>query len=68
MLIDWKLYDGPEPDAGIYLRGYSSTDMGYFTGRCRCSVGSGGLYNNVTPGTPLKWLIKVGEWNTFASV
>ena len=68
MLIDWKLYEGPEPDAGIYLRGTPQVqiwdtalvDVG-------AQVGSGGLYNNQTHrSTPLKVADqKVGEWNTF---
>ena len=68
MLVDWKLYPGKEPDAGIYLRGtpqvqiwdISRTNVG-------AQVGSGGLYNNKTHETdPLKVAdLKLGEWNTF---
>lgn len=68
MLVDWKLYPGPEPDAGIYLRGTpqvqiwdnARVDVG-------AQVGSGGLYNNQkNPSKPLKVADqKVGEWNTF---
>lgn len=68
MLVDWKLYPGAEPDAGIYLRGtpqvqiwdISRTNVG-------AQVGSGGLYNNQThESNPLKVAdLKLGEWNTF---
>ncbi len=68
MLIDWKLYPGKEPDAGIYLRGtpqvqiwdISRTNVG-------AQVGSGGLYNNQThESKPLKVAdLELGEWNTF---
>lgn len=68
MLVDWKLYPGAEPDAGIYLRGtpqvqiwdISRTNVG-------AQVGSGGLYNNQThESDPLKVAdLKMGEWNTF---
>lgn len=68
MYIDWKLYPGPEPDAGIYLRGtpqvqiwdISRTDVG-------AEVGSGGLYNNnQNPSKPIKVADnKLGEWNSF---
>ena len=68
MLVDWKLYPGKEPDAGIYLRGtpqvqiwdISRTNVG-------AQVGSGGLYNNKThEADPLKVAdLKLGEWNTF---
>ena len=68
MLVDWKLYPGEEPDAGIYLRGtpqvqiwdISRTNVG-------AQVGSGGLYNNQThESKPLKVAdLKLGEWNTF---
>jgi hypothetical protein len=68
MLIDWKLYEGPEPDAGIYLRGTPQVQI-WDTARVNvgAQVGSGGLYNNqVNPSKPLKVAdIKVGEWNTF---
>lgn len=68
MLVDWKLYPGAEPDAGIYLRGtpqvqiwdISRTNVG-------AQVGSGGLYNNQNhESIPLKVAdLKLGEWNTF---
>ncbi|MDD4729679.1 MAG: DUF1080 domain-containing protein, partial [Dysgonamonadaceae bacterium] len=68
MLVDWKLYPGKEPDAGIYLRGtpqvqiwdIARTNVG-------AEVGSGGLYNNKThESKPLKVAdLKLGEWNTF---
>ena len=68
MLVDWKLYPGAEPDAGIYLRGtpqvqiwdISRTNVG-------TQVGSGGLYNNQThESDPLKVAdLELGTWNTF---
>lgn len=69
MLVDWKLDPaGPEPDAGIYLRGtpqvqiwdISRTNVG-------AQVGSGGLYNNKSnPSNPLKCIDNpLGDWNTF---
>lgn len=68
MLVDWKLYPGPEPDAGIYLRGTPQVQI-WDTARVNvgAQVGSGGLYNNqVHPSKPLKVAdLKVGEWNTF---
>ena len=68
MLVDWKLYPGPEPDAGIYLRGTPQVQM-WDTARVNvgAQVGSGGLYNNQqNPSKPLKLADqKVGEWNTF---
>lgn len=68
MLVDWKLYPGPEPDAGIYLRGTPQVQV-WDTARVNvgAQVGSGGLYNNQThPSKPLKVADqKVGEWNTF---
>ncbi len=68
MLVDWKLYPGPEPDAGIYLRGTPQVQM-WDTARVNvgAQVGSGGLYNNqANPSKPLKTADqKVGEWNTF---
>ncbi len=67
MLVDWKLYPGPEPDAGIYLRGTPQVQI-WDTARVDvgAQVGSGGLYNNQThPSKPLKVADqKVGEWNT----
>ena len=68
MLVDWKLYPGPEPDAGIYLRGTPQVQI-WDTARVNvgAQVGSGGLYNNQqNPSKPLKVADqKVGEWNTF---
>ena len=68
MLVDWKLYPGPEPDAGVYLRGTPQVQM-WDTARVDvgAQVGSGGLYNNTkNPSKPLKVADqKVGEWNTF---
>jgi len=68
LLIDWKLYPGPEPDAGIYLRGTPQVQI-WDTVRVNvgAQVGSGGLYNNIqNPSKPLKVADqKVGEWNTF---
>lgn len=68
MLVDWKLYPGPEPDAGIYLRGTPQVQI-WDTTRTNvgAEVGSGGLYNNQqNPSKPLKLSDqKVGEWNTF---
>lgn len=68
MLVDWKLYPGKEPDAGIYLRGtpqvqiwdISRTNVG-------AQVGSGGLYNNTThESIPSKVAdLELGVWNTF---
>lgn len=68
MYVDWKLYPGPEPDAGIYLRGapqvqiwdIARTNVG-------AQVGSGGLYNNkVNESKPLKVADNaLGEWNSF---
>ncbi len=68
MLVDWKLYEGPEPDAGIYLRGTPQVQI-WDTARVNvgAQVGSGGLYNNkVHESKPLKVADqKLGEWNTF---
>ncbi|MGI6073837.1 MAG: family 16 glycoside hydrolase [Fermentimonas sp.] len=68
MLVDWKLFEGPEPDAGIYLRGTPQVQM-WDTARVNvgAEVGSGGLYNNkVHESKPLKVADqKVGEWNSF---
>lgn len=69
MLVDWKLDpNGPEPDAGIYLRGtpqvqiwdISRTDIG-------AQVGSGGLYNNTKNERNPSHVADnpLGEWNTF---
>ncbi len=68
MLVDWKLYQGPEPDAGIYLRGSPQVQI-WDTSRVKvgAQVGSGGLYNNKeNPDKPL--LVadqKLEEWNSF---
>lgn len=68
MYVDWKLYPGPEPDAGIYLRGTPQVQI-WDTARVKvgAQVGSGGLYNNkVNPGKPMKVAdLKLGSWNTF---
>ena len=69
MYIDWKLDPaGPEPDAGIYLRGNPQVQI-WDTSRVNvgAQVGSGGLYNNrIHPSKPLKVADnKLGEWNTF---
>ena len=71
MLVDWKLYPGPEPDAGIYLRGTPQVQI-WDTARVKvgAQVGSGGLYNNQKNlSKPLKVADqKVGEWNSFRIV
>ena len=68
ILIDWKLYPGPEPDAGLYLRGTPQVQI-WDTARVDvgAQVGSGGLYNNQQhPSKPLKVADqRVGDWNTF---
>lgn len=68
LYVDWKLYPGDEPDAGIYLRGTPQVQI-WDTARVTvgAGVGSGGLYNNkVNPSTPLKVAdLPVGTWNTF---
>lgn len=68
MLVDWKLYEGSEPDAGIYLRGTPQVQI-WDTARVNvgAQVGSGGLYNNKqNPSKPLKVADqKLEEWNTF---
>jgi len=68
MYIDWKLYDGPEPDAGIYLRGTPQVQI-WDTSRVNvgAQVGSGGLYNNQKNiSKPLKVADNgVGQWNSF---
>ncbi len=68
MLVDWKLYPGSEPDAGIYLRGTPQVQMWDISRtNVGAQVGSGGLYNNQThESKPLKVAdLKLGEWNTF---
>lgn len=68
MYVDWKLYPGKEPDAGIYLRGTPQVQI-WDTSRVNvgAQVGSGGLYNNKKNiNKPL--LVadnQVDEWNTF---
>jgi HEAT repeat protein len=68
LLVDWKLYPGAEPDAGIYLRGTPQVQI-WDTARIKvgAQVGSGGLYNNKQNiSKPVKVADeKVGEWNTF---
>lgn len=68
MYVDWKLDpDGPEPDAGIYLRGTPQVQMWDISRvNVGAQVGSGGLYNNqVHESKPLKVADnKLGEWNT----
>lgn len=68
MLVDWKMYEGPEPDAGIYLRGTPQVQI-WDTSRVDvgAQVGSGGLYNNQKHvSKPLKVAdLRVGDWNTF---
>ena len=62
------LYDGKEPDAGIYLRGTPQVQI-WDTRRTNvgAQVGSGGLYNNsVNANKPLKVADNpVGQWNSF---
>ncbi len=69
MYVDWLLYpEGPEADAGIYLRGSPQVQI-WDTARVHvgAQVGSGGLYNNAkNPSAPL--LVadnRLGEWNSF---
>lgn len=68
MFVDWKLYPGDEPDAGIYLRGTPQVQI-WDTARVNvgAQVGSGGLYNNKqNQDKPLKVAdLKLGYWNTF---
>lgn len=69
MYIDWYLYpEGPEADAGIYLRGTPQVQI-WDTARVNvgAQVGSGGLYNNqVNPSTPLCVADNgLGLWNSF---
>ena len=67
MYVDWKLAQGLEPDAGIYLRGTPQVQI-WDTSRVKvgAQVGSGGLYNNrVHESKPLKVADnKLEEWNT----
>ncbi len=68
MTVDWKLYPGKEPDAGIYLRGTPQVQI-WDVARVNvgAQVGSGGLYNNQkNPSKPLVVADNaLGEWNTF---
>ena len=68
MYVDWMLYDGKEPDAGIYLRGTPQVQI-WDTRRTNvgAQVGSGGLYNNKNnESKPLKVADNpVGQWNSF---
>jgi hypothetical protein len=68
MTVDWKLFPGKEPDAGIYLRGTPQVQI-WDTSRVNvgAQVGSGGLYNNQkNVSKPLLVADNaVGEWNTF---
>ena len=69
MYVDWMLDPaGPEPDAGIYLRGTPQVQI-WDIARVNvgAQVGSGGLYNNeVNKKNPLKVADnKLGEWNSF---
>ncbi len=68
MTVDWKLYPGKEPDAGVYLRGTPQVQI-WDTARVNvgAQVGSGGLYNNQkNPSKPLVVADNaVDEWNTF---
>lgn len=68
MYVDWKLFPGDEPDAGIYLRGTPQVQI-WDTARVKvgAQVGSGGLYNNkLNASKPLKVAdLKLGTWNTF---
>jgi HEAT repeat protein len=68
MFVDWKLFPGKEPDAGIYLRGTPQVQI-WDTSRVNvgAQVGSGGLYNNQkNRSKPLTVADnQVDEWNTF---
>ncbi len=69
MYVEWMLDPaGPEPDAGIYLRGTPQVQI-WDTARVDvgAQVGSGGLYNNQqNRSTPTKVADnRLGEWNTF---
>lgn len=69
MYVDWLLYpEGPEADAGIYLRGTPQVQI-WDTSRTNvgAQVGSGGLYNNQkNRSKPMKVADnKLGEWNSF---
>lgn len=68
LYVDWKLFPGKEPDAGIYLRGTPQVQI-WDTSRVNvgAQVGSGGLYNNQK--NMSKPLVvadnQLDEWNTF---
>ncbi len=69
MYVDWLLYpEGPEADAGIYLRGAPQVQI-WDTSRVNvgAQVGSGGLYNNQkNKSVPLVVADnRLGEWNSF---
>lgn len=69
LYVDWLLYpEGPEADAGIYLRGSPQVQI-WDTSRVNvgAQVGSGGLYNNqINRSTPTHVADnKLGEWNSF---
>lgn len=69
MYLDWYLYpEGPEADAGIYLRGTPQVQI-WDTARVNvgAQVGSGGLYNNrVNQSKPLCVADNgLGLWNSF---
>lgn len=69
MYVDWYLYpEGPEADAGIYLRGTPQVQI-WDTARVNvgAQVGSGGLYNNqVNPSKPSCVADNgLGQWNSF---
>lgn len=69
MYVDWFLYpEGPEADAGIYLRGAPQVQI-WDTARVNvgAQVGSGGLYNNqVNQSKPLCVADNgLGQWNSF---
>ncbi|HRW94171.1 MAG TPA: DUF1080 domain-containing protein, partial [Thermotogota bacterium] len=69
MYVDWLLYpEGPEADAGIYLRGSPQVQI-WDTSRVHvgAQVGSGGLYNNAkNPSAPSHVADnRLGEWNSF---
>lgn len=69
LYADWLLYpEGPEADAGIYLRGSPQVQI-WDTSRVNvgAQVGSGGLYNNLKhPSKPSVVADnRLGEWNSF---
>ncbi len=69
MYIDWLLFpEGPEADAGIYLRGTPQVQI-WDTARVDvgAQVGSGGLYNNVKNQSKPICVAdnRLGQWNSF---